>query len=69
MSKRVCPNCDGTWGFVTTVHVVEEWVVDAEGHFVQLAHASGPLETVHGPNHGNIWVCCECGSDETTEEK
>tara|TARA_R110000737_G_scaffold201802_8_gene221112 strand:+ start:3658 stop:3867 length:210 start_codon:yes stop_codon:yes gene_type:complete len=69
VSKRVCPNSPEHKEFVTTVHVTEEWVVDEEGNFLDIAHGYGPRQTTHGPNPGNVWVCAECGNDETIEEK
>lgn len=57
--KAVCPK-DGRHDlFVTTAHVVEEWIVDRNGNYIDLFDT---LETVHGPAEGNIWACHICGT-------
>lgn len=56
--QATCPTSPDHKKFITTAHVVEEWVVDANGNFLDLVST---LETVHGPDDGNIWTCKECG--------
>lgn len=60
--KATCKNNCEKKLFVTTAHVVEEWVVDAKGNWVETVET---LETAHGPDAGNTWTCYECG--EVTE--
>lgn len=58
---KKCPKC-GCEEFYVTAHVVEEWLVDADGHYIE---ATGPaLEVVHYPDNEDIWVCVECGYDD-----
>lgn len=57
--KAICPTSPEHKRFKTTAHVMEEWVVDERGNFIDLIAA---LETVHGPDMGNTWTCTECGS-------
>lgn len=58
--KAICPNNPNHKKFVTSAHVVEEWVVDESGNFVEVLST---LETAHGPNPDNLWFCYECGTD------
>lgn len=57
--KAVCPDDPTHKRFVTVAHVVQDWVVDDEGHFIDEIETT---ETVHGPNPGNTWTCYECGA-------
>ena len=52
--------------FVATAHVMQEWVVDASGQFLEVQNES--MEVVHGPDPGNYWHCAECSSDAKVEE-
>jgi rubrerythrin len=54
----VCPNGCEDKEFTTTAHVVEEWLVDEHGDFIQMIEM---LEVAHAPQIGNIWTCHECG--------
>ena len=64
--KAVCPKCDST-EFVTVAHVTEDWIVDENGTFLDVADPSD-RQTTHGPDPGNIWTCTFCGTDaEVTE--
>ena len=67
MSRRVCPNNPNHNTFITTAHVVEEWVVDEHGNFIEHC-GEGALETAHGPSHDNVWECASCGCAATKEE-
>ena len=62
MITAVCPNNPDHKRFSTTARVLEEWQVDEHGNFLA---SLGCLETVHGPNPGNLWYCCEC--EDATE--
>lgn len=56
---HVCPNhCDAYLN--TCAHVLQDWKVDAFGNFIEEIET---LETVHGPDNGNIWTCTECGAE------
>ena len=65
MNKRVCPEDSSHKRFITVAYVSEDWIVDDDGNFIEVMDTNGQL--LHGPNHGNIWTCAECGCDETEE--
>lgn len=44
---------------MTTAHVMEEWVVDERGNWLETKQC---LETTNGPNDHNEWTCAECGA-------
>ncbi len=56
--KAVCPKNSTHNRFTTTGHVVQEWVVDSNGNFIEVI---SDLEVTHGPDTGNIWTCYVCG--------
>lgn len=58
-SKHICPEC-GNKTFYTVAHVMQEWVVDENGNFVEVADEC--MEVTHGPDDGNFWSCTECGA-------
>jgi len=62
--RAKCPNDPTHRRFVTTAHVVEEWLVDSAGLWVETRCT---LETAHGPDPGNIWQCAECGATAVVE--
>lgn len=58
----VCPK-DNTHGrFIATAHVTEDWVVDGDGDFIELA-TTPPGEVVHRPDEDDIWTCAICGTE------
>ena len=58
---KKCPKC-GCERFYVTAHVVEEWIVDANGHQIE---TTGPaLEVLRLPDNEDIWICAECGYDD-----
>jgi len=57
--KARCPKSEEHGAFSTTAHVVEEWMVDEHGDFVE--HIA-TLETTHGPDPDNTWTCMDCGA-------
>jgi len=58
--KAICPNDALHNQFITTAHVVEDWVVDAHGNFIE---SLGAVETAHKPDQGNTWTCKVCGAE------
>ena len=58
--KAYCPNKCEEEQFVTTAHVVEDWVVTPEGDWIETIECT---EVSHGPNTGNIWTCHTCGEE------
>ena len=59
-SKHICPNCGGK-KFVTTAHVMQDWIVDENGDFVSVF--DNCLEVTHDPDDDNIWTCLKCGCE------
>ena len=55
-----CPKDPAHKEFITTAHVVEEWVVDEEGNWIETLQS---LETAHPPHKDNCWSCAECGEE------
>ena len=55
--KARCPNDPSHNKFVTTAHVMEEWCVDAEGHWLGTIRC---LQVDHEPDPDNTWTCAEC---------
>jgi hypothetical protein len=60
--RAFCPNNAEHKRFVTTAHILEEWVVDEAGNWIKTEQA---LEITHGPDPYNTWVCYECGEPAT----
>ena len=60
-----CPNNKGHKRFVTTAHVVQDWVVDHHGGFIEEIVTS---EVTHPPCKGNAWTCRTCGAEATVVE-
>lgn len=60
--KAVCTKNSKHDQFVTTAHVMEEWLVDSTGDFISVKQS---LQTVHRPDPGNQWTCAVCGSNAT----
>lgn len=52
--------------FVTTAHVMQEWVVDEQGNFLE---EISTIETTHKPDPGNEWTCRECGTTAIVERE
>ena len=59
---KKCPKC-GCERFYVTVHVVDEWIVDANGYYVETTASA--IEVVRYPDNEDIWICTECGYDDT----
>lgn len=60
-----CPKC-GNDTFITTAHVVEEWLVDKYGKFLKVTQNC--LEVTHDPDDEDTWMCSECGYDASGKE-
>lgn len=58
--KAICPNNPKHKSFKTTAHVVQTWLVDEEGVFIEEASTD---EVTHPPHEDNIWTCYECGAE------
>jgi hypothetical protein len=55
-----CPKDPSHRTFLTTAHVMEEWLVDENGRFIE---AEQTLETTRRPHPDNIWTCATCGHE------
>lgn len=55
-----CPNNPAHDQFLTTAHVMEEWVVDRAGNYLDTETC---METTHGPDPDNLWICKSCGAE------
>lgn len=62
--KATCLKDPSHKEFVTVAHVTEDWIVDEEGHFIDVAPNSGSV-TTRLPDPGNIWTCATCGAPAT----
>ncbi|MAG25952.1 hypothetical protein CMI47_10275 [Candidatus Pacearchaeota archaeon] len=58
--KAQCPNNPTHNRFYTTAHVQEEWEVDEFGNWIASSEA---IQTTHGPDTGNSWICKKCGGE------
>lgn len=58
--KAVCPKDPTHNRFITVAHVMEDWLVDERGDFVEQLNV---LETTHGPCVGNYWECAICHAE------
>lgn len=62
----MCPECGGNT-FYTTAHIMQEWLVDDEGDFVE--EATNCLEVTHEPSPDNSWICVKCGNEGVPVKK
>ena len=62
--KAVCTKDSSHDKFVTTAHVMEEWIVDSCGNFLDRSEF---LEVTQDPDPKNYWTCHICGSDAEVE--
>lgn len=63
--KVICSINEEHDRFVTTAHVVQYWVVDSKGTFL---NELATIETTHAPNKDNTWTCLICGADAVVTE-
>lgn len=60
--KATCPKDLTHDRFLTTAHVMELWLVDPEGGWVETREC---MDTTHAPDPGNTWTCAICGAEAT----
>lgn len=63
--KAVCPNNPDHKRFSTVAHVMESWIVDPQGNFIEVEES---LQTTHKPDPGNTWTCVDCGAIAQVDE-
>ena len=63
---KVCPKDSAHKEFVTVAVVCQNWVVDGEGNFLDLAEEC--TDIYFKPDSSNIWECAECGTEATNQK-
>jgi succinate dehydrogenase/fumarate reductase-like Fe-S protein len=66
--KATCPKNKKHKKFITTAHVMQEWVVDEKGNFLEVEDGGHNLEVTQDPDPANIWHCAICGEQATVED-
>lgn len=57
----ICPNHKNHRRFVTTAHVVQDWIVDECGDFQEVVEDCS--EVASDPCVENTWTCNKCGKE------
>lgn len=55
---KCCPKCGGK-SFRATATVLQGWIVDSDGEFVE--EYKSCIDVCHAPDDSDIWVCDKCG--------
>jgi hypothetical protein len=66
--KATCPNNKKHKRFITTAHVMQEWVVDEKGNFLEVGDGGHNLEVSQDPDPANLWTCAICFAEATVED-
>ena len=66
--KATCPKNKKHKKFITTAHVMQEWIVDEKGNFIEVRDGGESLEITSDPHPANVWTCAICGEEATVEE-
>jgi len=64
--KVTCPKNDMHKTFVTTARVMQDWVVDETGSFMQVDKDC--VQVDHYPEKGNCFTCRKCNAEAIVEE-
>ena len=59
--KAICPNNREHDTFITTAHILQDWMVDSSG--MHLSTIDECVQITHKPNIENIWECATCGAE------
>ncbi len=62
---KKCPKCGNT-KFNVSAHVVQEWLVDEDGDFIE--SIDDCVAVAHFPDNEDLWTCAECGYEAAGEE-
>ena len=54
---KKCPKC-GCEKFVITAHVTQEWIVDANGSYIETIDDC--VDVTHYADNDDIWQCFDC---------
>ena len=60
-----CPKC-GCEEFYVTAHVVQDWLVDCNGDYVETVDDC--IEVAHYPKDDDIWTCKKCNYEAEGNE-
>lgn len=63
--KATCPNNPEHKKFVTTGHIMQDWLVDEYGNWLDTVASC--LQITHEANPDNVWTCLTCGSAAMVE--
>lgn len=55
--RAICPNDENHKEFITSAHIMQDWVVDDSGDFIRVHE---DLVTTHKPDPDNEWTCAIC---------
>ena len=61
MKAHVCTKCGNKKRFYATAHVVQEWIVDEDGEYIDTYDDC--VVVAHYPDDDDIWYCAECGEE------
>ena len=64
--KATCPNDPEHKRFEVSAHVVQDWIVDSCGNFVEEMNACTAI--IHSPDENDIWTCHDCGTEAIVED-
>lgn len=62
--RVTCPKSKEHKKFLTSVHVVEEWIVDERGKLIERVKM---IQVDEGPDREGLWVCETCGEIANVE--
>lgn len=62
---KKCPKC-GCMSFYVNAHVVQEWLVDENGDFMQTTEDC--ITVSHYPDDSDLWTCYNCSHEATGDE-
>jgi len=59
---KECPTDPKHNRFIATAHVTEDWVVNSNGNFLELAIETD-CQVLHAPDEQDIWTCAICETE------
>ena len=61
--KVTCPKNPKHKTFITTAHVMQEWIVNEHGEFNRVHRDGECLEVIITPDPEEVWTCYFCGAE------
>lgn len=61
-----CPTDTTHDTFITSVHVVQDWLVDRDGDWIQ--DVNDCVDVIRSVSPDEVWVCAHCGEIATILE-